>query len=162
MRKAGITTATLALMVLSASLMVAQEDVKWFDMEKCDMCRPLTEVEGLMENMTWETYPVSHGIISVTTVNKGYEKAYQEAHKKMQANWEKLQAGEQMQLCGMCQAFIAAQDESMTTETVKTMHGEVSLTTSSKPETVAKLHKIAERNAKEMAGMMKKEKAPQE
>lgn len=153
MRKVSGMMLALVGILAMGSILVA-EDAKWFDMENCQMCKPMMETEGFMENVKWETYPIANGIIDVTTVNEGFEEKYKTAHGAMMANWEKLQAGEEMKLCGMCQAFSAAMDETVKMETVKTNTGEISLTTSSNAETVAKLQEIAKRNAKEMAAMM--------
>lgn len=153
MRKVSGVMLALVVVLALGSISMA-EDTMWFDMENCQMCKPMMETEGFMENVTWETYPIANGIIDVTTVNKGFEEQYQSAHGAMMANWAKLQAGEEMKLCGMCQAFSAAMDETVKMETVKTKNGEISLTTSSNTETVAKLQEIAKRNAKEMAAMM--------
>ena len=157
MRKVAVMMMAMALIVVSGSVLSGEEEVvsKWFDMENCQMCKPMMETEGFMQNVTWESYPIANGMVSITTVAKGYEEKYKIAHDGMMANWEKLQAGEEMVLCGMCEAFKAAMNETVKTETVQTMNGEVGLTTSDDAATVAALQKIAERNAKEMAMMMK-------
>jgi hypothetical protein len=54
---------------------------------------------------------------------------------------------------------MAAWDESMKMQEIKTNHGYISLTTSDKPEVVQKLHMITDRTNKEMAAIMAKEKA---
>jgi hypothetical protein len=145
--------AAVTALILAGIAVAGEEGVKWFDMENCDMCKPLMAVEGLVDHVHWESYPIANGILSVTTVPDNYREGYEKASQEMQTGWERLQAGEEMHLCGMCQAWVALWDESISWEKVKTKRGEVSITTSTNPETVAKLHEIAERNAKEMAAM---------
>lgn len=158
MRKVSGMMLALVLVIALGSVSMAG-DSKWFDLENCQMCKPMMETEGFMENVQWETYPIANGMIDVTTVSKGFEEKYKIAHGAMMANWEKLKSGEKMELCGMCQAFSAAMDETVKMETVKTMTGEISLTTSSDAETVAKLQEIAKRNTTEMAAMMAAQEA---
>ena len=145
----------LALVVVIAMGSISMADeAPWFDMENCQMCKPMMETEGFMQNVTWETYPIANGMIDVTTINKDFAEKYKIAHGGMMANWEKLKAGEKMELCGMCQAFMGAWNETVDMETIKTQTGEISLTTSSDAETIAKLQVIAKRNITEMAAMM--------
>jgi len=153
MRKVSGMMLVLGL-VLAIGSFSSAGDTPWFDLENCQMCKPMMETEGFMQNVTWETYPIANGIMDVTTINKEFEEKYHSAHGAMMANWEKLQAGEEMTLCGMCQAFSGAMDETAKMETIKTMTGEITLTTSTNPETIAKFQEIAKRNAKEMAAMM--------
>ncbi len=72
----------------------------------------------------------------------------------MMAQWERVSAGETLTMCGMCQAYTDAWDETIKMENIPFMNGEIGLTTSSNSETVAKLQKIAERSTKEMMEMM--------
>ena len=144
--------------ILTVASMATADEKPWFDLQNCEMCKPMMESQGFKENVTWETFPIEHGMLDVTTVKPEFKGQYKETHAKMMANWGRIQAGEKLNVCGMCSAFMAAYDESVKMETVETMNGEVTVTTSDKPETVAKLQEIAKRNQVEMAKMMASEK----
>jgi hypothetical protein len=112
------------------------------------------ETEGFMANVKWESYNISNGIMSVTTVAKDFGDKYTKAHDAMMVNWGRAEAGEKLKMCGMCEAYTAAWDESISMENIATETGYVGLTTSTNPETVVKLQAIVERTNKEMAAMM--------
>ncbi len=118
------------------------------------MCKPIMKTEGLMENMTRESYQIANGMIRIFNVTEGYEDKFHRCYEEMMASWQKMIVGEDMHLCGLCRAYVAAWDESIRMETIKTSTGEISLITSTNPETVAKLHEIVKRSAEEMALMM--------
>ena len=72
MRKVAVMMMAMALIVVSGSVLSGEEEVvsKWFDMENCQMCKPMMETEGFMQNVTWESYPIANGMVSITTVLK--------------------------------------------------------------------------------------------
>lgn len=126
---------------------------QWFDMENCAMCKPLTEEPGLLDHVVWEQHNISHGIVSVTTVEQDYLEAYRRAHSKMGGVVASLQKGEKVDLCGMCTALSAAMMKGAQQESVETTYGDVMLLTSDKPDVVADLQKWAARNKEEMKKM---------
>jgi hypothetical protein len=137
--------------VLAFGTTALADKTPWFDMEKCEMCKPMMETEGFMENVAWESHPIANGMISIVNVKKGYEDNYKGCSARMDESHKKLMAGEKLSLCGMCQAYTGAMDETVKTETIKTMTGEITLMTSANAETATKLKDIAIRNIKEMA-----------
>ena len=153
MRKESGVLLVLILVLAIGSIAMA-DDAPWFDPENCQMCKPIMEIEGLLENMTRESYQIANGMIKVINVTEGYEDKFHRSYEEMMASWQKMISGEEMQLCGQCQAFVDAWDETVRMETIKTKTGEISLITSTNPETVAKLHEIVKRSAEEMAALM--------
>lgn len=125
----------------------------WFDMEHCEMCKPLAEEPGLLEHVVWEQHNISNGIVSVTTVEKDYLDAYRNAHAKMGHVVERLQKGEKVGMCGMCTALGAAMMKGAKQEVVETTYGDVMILTSDKPDVVAELQEWAKRNREEMKKM---------
>ena len=132
---------------------VKAEGAKWLDPAGCYYCQPLMETEGMLEHCTWESHKIENGVLDVTTVEPGWEEAYEKAHQEMTDRWNAFDPANPQKMCGMCQAFVAAWDESIQMQDIKTMHGHVMLTTSPKPEVVKKLHMIADRTTKEMKKM---------
>ncbi len=131
----------------------------WFDMEHCEMCKPLTEQPGLLQNLTWEQHAIANGIVSVTTVREPFMKQYKDAQAKMAEVAKRLQAGEKVQLCPSCTAFGQCMMKGAKLETVETKHGDLMIATSDNPELVAEMQAWAKRSNEEMAKMGEMEKA---
>lgn len=140
------------LMFCTFSMLTAGD--MWFDMENCEMCKPMASSEGLMENLTWEQHKISNGVLSTCTVDAEYMDAYKKADAAMMANGEKLMAGEKLQLCGSCGALNMIFAKGLKYENVETKNGGITLFTSDDPEVVAEVHKWADKNDEEMAKMM--------
>ncbi|KAA3636157.1 MAG: hypothetical protein DWP97_03425 [Calditrichaeota bacterium] len=140
------------LMLCTFSILTAGE--MWYDMANCEMCKPIAASKGLMENMTWEQHKISNGVLSTCAVKPQYLDAYQKADAAMQANGEKLMAGEKLQLCGSCEALNMIFAKGLKYEKVETQNGGIVLFTSDNAEVVAEVHKWADKNDKEMAKMM--------
>jgi len=146
------TTLMLIIVVLAAAAAIAGE-APWFDMDNCAMCKNLSKHEGLLENMSWEQYNISNGIVAVAMVKPDYMKAYRTAHMEMGEVSERLYKGKQLEMCSSCSALGACLMEGASQEYVETSHGDVWIVTSDNKETVAKLQKWSKRNMDEMAKM---------
>jgi len=152
MRKQTVTMLAI-VMILALAVMASADEKPWFDFENCSMCKPIMAQEGLMQGMTYESFPIYNGMMGVSTVPAGLADKFAAADAEMDKVAGKLMAGEKMYLCGMCTAFMAAMDSTVHMEKIKTKEGQISLTTSDNPETAAKLQEIAKRNQEEMAKM---------
>jgi hypothetical protein len=131
-------------------------DKPWFDMENCAMCKNV-DLE-MMKAATHEQYPISNGIVSITTVPAKYIAKYREAHAAMVKTGERMAAGEMLEVCGSCTALGKCMMTNPHQEYVETMNGDVWILTSDEPEVVKDLQAWAERNKKEMKKMMEMEK----
>lgn len=131
---------------------------KWFDMENCEMCKPLTEHPELMNNMSWEQHNITNGIISVTTVREPFMKQFKEAHMKMGACAAKMQQGEKVALCPSCVAFGKCIMDGARVEQVDTQHGSLMLVMGDTPELVSEIQGWALRTNEEMKKMEAMEK----
>jgi hypothetical protein len=146
----------LIAMFILFSMTVA-EDKPWFDMEKCELCKPFMEVPGLMMSMEYEQYELENGIVTISRVSEGSLPAYREAVAKMMAKIEKLEQGEQMYLCGMCTAHGELLMKGAKMEYIETEHGDLTLITSTDPELAAEIKAFAKRSQdewKKMEAMM--------
>lgn len=171
MKKIALLLAVAALVVAGAVVLQAQEkaapaekpamaETPWFDMENCGICKNLTTEKGLMEHMHWENYNIPTGMMSVTTVDEGWEEQYKRATHGMQETIEKLMAGEMVPLCGMCQAFgTMYMTGKVKEQTIDTRLGQVWVATSTDPEMIEQLHKYTDRTNEEMAKLEAAEKA---
>jgi len=137
------------LLVLGVSSVFAGGK-EWFDMESCDMCRPLTENPELLMNITWEQHNISNGIVSVTTVEKDYVEVYRKAHSEMGEVGASMEKGNHTELCGMCTNLVGMMMKGVEQEGVVTTHGDVWILTSKDPLVVADLQKWASKNKEEM------------
>ncbi len=95
---------TLSLLVLAAAAVAAPAG-GWFDLEDCSMCKHLTADQELFSNMKWETRLFANGLVEVTTVPAAYEPRFKALMKNMEATGQRLMAGEQLYMCGMCQSY---------------------------------------------------------
>jgi hypothetical protein len=146
--------AVLMMSLLMFSGVMAEEATgPWFDMEHCGFCKTLLDQPELMEHMTWEQHNISNGIMSVTTVDPEFMPQYQKASAAMEEVGKKFAAGEKVEMCPMCQAMGACYAKGMKTETVKTLHGDVTLMTSDDPALVAEIQAWGKRTNDEMAKM---------
>lgn len=143
--------------IFLASFMAIAQDAGWFDMENCDMCRPLTEDPELLDNLTWEIYEISNGIVMLTTVNEGFEKSYEKVNTEMNKVVDRIMKGEKVQLCNSCQFMNQIYMRAPKVETIKTQNGDISIMTSDNPELVADLKTWARRSNEEMAKLEAKE-----
>ena len=157
MRTRMIAVTVAGVILLVGAMLTAQEkaEPKWLDVENCYFCQPLANPPGMLQNVDWEEFNVANGILTVVTVKPGFEEPYAKAHDEMEARWKAYDPANPQPMCGMCQAYMAAIDATVKMEEVKTKHGGAGLTTSTNPETVAKLHAIVDRTNQEMAAWEK-------
>ena len=130
----------------------------WFDMENCVFCQNLTSQPGLLEHSSWESLPISDGMMTVMTVEPQYADAMAKASAGMEATAAKMHSGQmdmsKTKMCGFCQAYGEVMMAGVQPEMVKGQVAEVTLMRSADPKTVAKLHEMAKRTTAEMAIMM--------
>lgn len=143
-----LTVVIVAVLVVAGAAIAGE----WFDMENCSMCKNMSP--ELMKSMSWEQTDISNGIVCITTVNKGLIDEYRKAHEHMLATSKRLQAGEQLPLCGSCTALGMCLMKGPHQEYAETSTGDVWILTSDKPEVAKELQAWAKRNREEMAMMM--------
>lgn len=151
MRKSAVLI--LVLVVSLTAVLAFAGDKPWFDMENCAMCKPMMANPELMQNMTWEHHDISNGIISITTVAEDYMPAFQKLQAEFEATGKKLQAGEDLPLCGMCTKLSAMMMNGAKPEYIPTLHGSIMMVTASDTEMVTNLHDWAKRTNEELKKM---------
>lgn len=153
------TLATVLLIGLAAMVWAddtEKEETPWFDLETCGMCSHLAAEEGLLEHMQWKTYKTATGMMSITTVDEGYEGKFKNAQSQMQESGEKLMQGEKMPLCGMCQSFGALHGTGKVEwESWETPAGYVTMMSATDPEIIEMIHEHAQHTIDAMADMAK-------
>ena len=85
----GCLIALLALIVF----VVQAEEVaapKWLDPQNCHFSKPLTETEGLMDNLGWESHIIKNGIVSVAIYKPEWKEKYKAASAEMQKRWQTM------------------------------------------------------------------------
>jgi hypothetical protein len=158
----GIGIAVLAVLAMVAGPGSAGEDKPWFDMANCSMCKDMMSHPEIMPKMSWKNYPMNTGVMSVCTVTDDARETYLSVCNAMEATGEKLMAGEEMPLCGSCDAYMALLGKGVKTEMVVTDFGSVRLSLSDDKEVVSELHSWAQHNDEEMAKMAAMMKKPSE
>jgi hypothetical protein len=143
----------MAAVLLVAAAVVGQDEAPWFDMENCGFCKFLLEDPELLPNITWEHYHISNGAVSVTTVKEGFKESLAKAMAQMDEVGKKMKAGEEVPMCGMCQAWSGLMAKGAKFEVVETIHGDVVLTTGDTPELIAEIQAFATRTTEELAKM---------
>ncbi len=158
MRKRAIYLGT-AVVLLACLGLVAQDEKPWFDMKNCEFCSNLCKDPHLLENMTWNHYDISNGLMSITTVKPEYRESYLEAQKAMQALGEEMMAGKkEVKMCGMCENYGKLSGLGAKVEVINAKEGDVVLMTSDNPEVVKLIHEHGQRTREEMAKMESMEK----
>ena len=158
MRVVKISTAILALSLICLASATEGEKA-WLDLENCAFCQNLTSQKGLMNNITkWEHHKVKNGAISITEVNRDYLSAYKTAMAGMETTSKKIQGGETLPMCGMCEAYGALMVKGVQWEEVGSDNVFVLLMHSNDPEVVKEIHAITDRTNDEMKKMEAKEK----
>jgi hypothetical protein len=148
---------TLLSVALAFMLVVgianASDTDSWFDMQNCEICVSMTENPELMMNMSWDHHDISNGMVSITNVKPEFLDAYKKAHAKMETVIERIQAGEQVNMCNMCKGISEYAMAGAKMETVESNNVIVGLTTSDDPAIVSKIHAWADRTRTEMKKM---------
>ncbi len=155
MKKIVAAIVFCGLLVAPLASVSAGQDGPWFDMENCKMCKGMAAEKGLMENTQWESHAIENGLITVCTVNKGFEEAYARAQKAMHETGDLLMKGEKMDLCGFCQSYSSLMMSGAKMEEVESNAAHLTLMTSNDADVVKKIHAHLERTNAEMAQMMK-------
>lgn len=143
----------MALLCLGA-FAIAGDDKPWFDMANCEMCSMWSSVPELMQNMEWEQHKISDGMLSISEVEDEYLEAYRNANRKANELGKKLMSGYQAEMCGSCMAMGSCLAHGASMEQIETKDGMIMLLTADKPEVVAEIHTLVDRNKEEMAKLM--------
>jgi hypothetical protein len=146
-----MTVAVLALFSAAIS-----EDKPWFDMENCSFCKTLTEDPHLMDNITWENYDISNGLLTVTIVKPESKDSYLNAQKGMEKMAMEMAGGKtDVNMCGHCETYGSLMMAGAKFEHIESGAGYISLMTTDNPELLAKIQKFGQRNRDEFAKMEK-------
>jgi len=143
------------LSISMISMVFAADEGSWFDMQNCEMCKPLMASEGLMENMTWEHHNVSSGLVSICNVDKDYLDTYKKAQMQMNAVAEKWMRGEPVYLCNMCKNMGSILKSGAVSDIVGSGNTFIRVTSSANPEILEAIHNWTDRTNKEMQAMMR-------
>jgi len=151
------------VVVLAFTLMVfviaTAQDKPWFDMENCAFCKNLSAQPGLMDHLTkWEPHNVKNGSVSITEVDKEYVDAYKKAMAAMKVTAHRIQEGEQLPICGMCEAYNGLMMKGAQSDEVQSGNIFVSLMYSDDPEIVNEIHAITDHTNDEMMKMKEMKK----
>jgi len=157
MRKSVIGAIAMAAVLVVGAVLVAQEKTKWLDPENCYFCQPLTETEGLLEAVGWESHKVSNGMVTITTYAPEWEEAAKAAGAEMEKRWEGYDPTAEYNLCGLCKAWLGLPMDKIKMEKVEFNGGELSLTTTTDAEVLVQLHAMADKTTKAMTAFIEME-----
>lgn len=139
-------------MILMCSGVSVAADTPWIDMS-CEMCKNFTAQPGLMEAMQHESYEISNGCVFVTVVDEAHDSSYVTAMSACHVIGEKLMAGEQMHLCGMCSAIGQSMAMGAQMDMLDTDAGHLMILTAADPKAVEHLHMIVAKNREAYSAM---------
>jgi hypothetical protein len=118
------------------------------EMEKCEICKAMARKPELLQEMTWETHKIDHGMLCVATVPKEHAKEFAALHKAMLSNVEKvkeeLDRGQKVELCSFCSGMSELEKAGAKQEAIETATGAINLVTSEDPAIVNKIHAQAD------------------
>jgi hypothetical protein len=143
--------AALALVVIAAGLLVAQEEKPWFDMKNCAFCKEIDAQPGLADHMRHDYFNVSNGIMSVSHIDKEYWPVFERAQAGIAKVVEGMQAGQMSPMCQHCTLIGKFHMAGVKFEEFKPDFGIVMLWTSPDTAMVTRLHAFADRNNTEFA-----------
>ena len=141
-----------AVLLLLTSVALAG-DAPWFDMKNCGFCKHLMDDPELLHHCTWENHKIDNGALIVTTVEDEFLPSFEKAMAAMEETGKKMEAGEMVPMCGMCQAMGAMFMKGAKYQSINTQHGNVALFTSDNPELITEIHAYVDRTNDEMAKM---------
>jgi hypothetical protein len=153
-RKAFTLVVFTAILIVFFSMLWAGDERPWFDLENCEFCKHLMKDPELLNNSDWEHHKIDNGLVTVTTVRDEYMPSFLEAMEHMQETADRLMKGEQVYMCGMCEAMGALMMKGVKWDMVQTNHGSIDIMTSDDPELVKEIHAFADKTEAEMAKMM--------
>ena len=126
----------------------------WFDVEHCDICRPLGSDQELMMHTKWETHDIKNGMMMIASTTPAMSGKLHDSFKKLHMNAEKVMSGgSEPHLCGFCQSYGKLLEAGAKEETVDTAFGNVTLLTAENPQTVKMIHEHAARSREETKKM---------
>lgn len=152
-----ILNTTILLLALTTAAAPAAPGGGWFDLENCAMCENLTADEELFANMEWTTHLFANGLVEVTTVPAAFENRFNELMAKMQATGARLQSGEQMNMCGMCQSYGGLMMAGASMDQITNGEDHISVISSRDPDVVEKIRTHGQRTIDEYAKWMSDE-----
>ncbi len=138
-----------------------QTHTAWFDMDHCAICKNMAENKDMMAKIKWETYMIPDGFLSIAVVPDDMKDAMAKAEKGMEKAIAKLEAGEQLELCGYCSSFGSLLAEGAKKTDLKTVGGDIMMLTSTDPEVVKKIQEHAKKSMAEHKKMMEEMKKTQ-
>ena len=149
MRKALLVLLPVAILALVALALQAEETAapatKFLDPANCYFCQPLTQTEGLMDNLTFENFKIKNGVVAVTTYKPEWKDKYKAASAEMQRRWQTYDPAKPQPMCGLCAAWSKMPMDKLTMESVEFNGGDLGLTTSADSALVAQMHEIADK-----------------
>jgi hypothetical protein len=152
MKHHGVFILAAVIIIMAAGYAAAQEK-PWFDMTNCSLCKELTKDPKLMDNMTWEHYDLSNGLLVLTTVKPEFKESYLKAQEGMNKVAAQMGQGTPVQMCGHCQAFGMLMMSGVKMESVSTSAGDIVLMTTDKPEILEQIRAYGNRTRTELAKM---------
>ena len=161
MKRLTTSLALVFALVFVFGAVNASEEGAWFDMENCEMCAPMMAVDGLMQNMVWESHNISNGMMSIASTPAEFKEVFDAACLRMDELGAKMASGEKtdMKLCGHCKSYTSLMGMGAKVEKIDTKTGHVTLMTSSDEKVVGKIHAHVERTNAESAKMAEMMKA---
>ena len=164
MRKSLIVLLPFAILALIGIAIQAQEPAapKWLDPANCYFCQPLTQTEGLMDNMTWENHNITNGTVSIVTYAPEWKDKYKSAATEMMKRWQTYDPAKPQPMCGLCAAWTKMPMDKMTTEKIEFKSGELEISTSNDSAVVAQMHEINNKTCAAMDEMKKAKEMPKQ
>ena len=161
MHKMEVLAAAAAfLMTLAAPLALANDNQtgSWLDLEGCQICAPMMAEKGLVDHMHWTNKPFAAGMVMASSVDPGYELAYQRAGAKMQKLIERYMGGEPMKVCGQCASMKELATAGAKIEQMEAAGTDLTVVSATDPKLIERIHAHSDRTNSEMQKMATAEK----
>ena len=151
-----VSTSLCAVATVQDEEKKEKEEIAWFDMDHCEICKNMASMKHDMHKIKWETEMLDDGIITVSVVPDDMKAEMEKAEAGVEKTVARLEQGEQLKMCGFCQNYGKLMALGAKFKDIKTVGVNIGLVTSTDPEVVKEIHAMGKRSKIEHGKMLKK------
>lgn len=130
------------------------KEIAWFDLDHCEICQNMASMKDDMHKIKWDVHMLDNGMLMVSVVPRKMKEAMAKADEGVQATVKKLEAGEQLDMCGFCQTYGELMGMGANIKDLKTVGVNITVITSSDPEVVKKIQAFGKQSKVEHKKML--------
>jgi len=133
-------------------------EIAWFDMDHCDICKNMVSMKDDMHLIKWDVHMLDNGLLMVSVIPEEMKEPMAKAEKGVEATVKELESGKQLDLCGFCQSYGGLMQMGANIKDLKTVGVDITIITSSDPEVVKKIQEFGKQSKVEHKKMLEQTK----